>query len=144
MLLFGTMFAPAPSLVSRAEAGTSDQLHSPAKGTSERKALMDALRQDYKKNTGDDVTFLVNYIKVHNGWAWIDVTPLGADGKPVAEGGPSLLHLEKGGWEVIDLSTIPEDPDDPMGPMDASPGFVRNLRKKYSEVPLDIFPRRKK
>ena len=105
---------------------------------------MDALRDKYKKDTGDQVTFKVNYLKVHNGWAWTDVTPLGAEGKPVAEGGPQLLHLEKDKWIVIDLSRIPEDPNDPMGAEDASPGFIKNLQKKYPSVPIDIFPTKRK
>src|SRR5215510_5551657 len=122
----------------------ADSAHTPPKGDPERKALMDALHEQYKKDTGDQVTFMVNYLKVHNGWAWTDVTPLGKDGKPVAEGGPQLLHLEKDKWVVIDLSKIPEDPNDPLGPEDASPGFIKNLQKKYPGVPTDIFPRKRK
>jgi hypothetical protein len=128
-----------------ARAGqVADSVHTPAKGDPERKALMDALRDDYKKATGDQVTFMVNYLKVHNGWAWTDITPLGKDGKPVAEGGPQLLHFEKDKWIVIDLSKIPEDPNDPLGPEDASPRFIKNIQKKYPDVPTDIFPKKRK
>jgi hypothetical protein len=124
-------------------------LHTPEKGSPERKALMDALREEYKKNSGDQnagdqVQFLVNFLKVHSGWAWADVTPLDGKGKPVAEGGPQLLHREEGGWKVMDLSKVPEDPKDPLGAEDASPGFVRNLQKTYPGVPADIFPKKKR
>jgi len=121
----------------------TDTVHTPEMGSAERKAIMDALREDFKNGNGQEVVFKVNYLKAHNGWAWTDTTPLDAKGKPVAEGGTSLLHNENGAWKVIDLSTIEEDPDNPMGQEEASPGFIKNLRKKYPAVPLDIFPKHK-
>src|SRR2546423_5034451 len=85
-------------------AQSSDRPHTPKPGSAERQAIVDALRGT------DQVVFKVHYLKVHNGWAWIDVTPLGKDGKAVAEGGPALLHQEQGSWKVLDLSKVPEDP----------------------------------
>ena len=134
----------AAGLVFGAQFALADEPHTPAKGSAERKAIMDAIRPTYKGEGSDgQIVFLVNYLKVHNGWAWADVTPLGSDNKPVAEGGPAFLHYENQVWKAIDLSTIPEDPKDPLGPEDASPGFIRNLRKMYPGVPLDIFPKPK-
>jgi hypothetical protein len=102
---------------------------------------MDALREDQKASfEGKQVVYRVHRLKVHNGWAWVDVTPLDQKGHALAEGGPNLLHLEAGSWKVKDLSKVEEDPDDPMGAEDASPGFIKNLRKVYPEVPTDIFP----
>jgi len=109
--------------------------YSPAKGSAERQAILDALRGDQQ------ITFQVHYLKVHRGWAWIDTTPLDKQGKAVAEGGPNLLHLEYGKWKVLDLSRVPEDPSDPLGPEDASPGFIKNLLKTFPGVPRDIFPK---
>lgn len=131
-------------LSSLAHGQAKDLPHSPAKGSLERQAIMDALRENFKADTGAQVIFQVHYLKVHNGWAWVDVTPLDDRGKAVAEGGPSLLHYEKAKWTVIDLSTVPEDPDDPLGNQDASPGFIKNLRQKYPAVPTDIFPKHRK
>ena len=123
----------------------ADAAHTPATGSPERKAIMDALRADQKANfEGKNIVFKVHYLKVHNGWAWLDVTPLDEKGKALAEGGPNLLHMENGNWTVKDLSKVAEDPADPMGAEDASPGFIRNLRKVYPEVPLDIFPKPRK
>ncbi|HEU4391647.1 MAG TPA: hypothetical protein VFV34_27920, partial [Blastocatellia bacterium] len=79
--------------------------------------------------------------KVHGDWAWADVTPL-EKGKPVAEGGASLLHSEGGVWKVKDLSVIPEDPDNPMGPDDPDPRFIKSVQKAFPGVPSDIFPPR--
>jgi hypothetical protein len=124
----------------------ADNLHTPIKGSPERKAIMEALRGNFKQYAegNQEIVFNVHYLKVHNGWAWTDVTPLGAQSKPIAEGGTALLHFEDGKWSSIDLTTIPADPDNPMGDQEASPGFLKNLHEKYPQVPMDIFPKKKK
>src|ERR1700736_578355 len=62
-----------------------DQLHTPAEGSGERKAIIDAVREEYKEGADHPAKFKVNYLKVHQGWAWINVTPLDAKGQPVAD-----------------------------------------------------------
>ena len=134
-ILFVLIFICASFLICHARQ-TSDAAHTPKKGSAERQAILDAIR-------GGDaaVAYQVNYLRVHNGWAWIDATPLDAKTRqPTAEGGPALLHLENGKWKELDLSQVPADPKDPLGAEDASPGFIRNLRKTYRGVPSDIFP----
>ncbi|SRR5581483_3098374 len=111
-----------------------DDLHTPEKGSSERQAIMDALRGN------QNVVFQVNYLKVHNGWAWVDTTPLDSKGRATAEGGANLLHFENGTWRIMNLSKVPEDPDDPMGPDDPSPTYIRNLMKTFPRLPKDILP----
>jgi len=115
--------------------------HAPAAGSAERDGILAALHAEYTTGSGSAVKFEVKYFKVHNGWAWLDVTPLDSNGNAIAEGGPNLLHLEDGVWKVLDLTKIPEDPKDPLGPENASPGFIRNLKKTFPGVPGDIFPR---
>ena len=119
-------------------------LHTPAKGSAERQAIMDVLREEYFKGSGQRVVFQVNHLKVHQGWAWADVTPLDGKGKAVGEGGPNLLRYEKGAWVIVDLSGVEDDPDDPLGPMDPTPRYIKNVQKKYPGVPADIFPARRK
>jgi len=128
----------ALSLCSFAFGQKTTGAHIPATGSAERQAILDALRGD------QDVKFKVHYIKVHDNWCWVDTTPLDQAGKPTAEGGPNLLHLEDGKWKVKDLTTVPDDPKDPLGAEDASPGFVRNVMKTFPGVPRDIFPPAKK
>ena len=141
-----------PSSIAAPQAGTSrrvgtsgsaqsaDKLRTPAKGSAERQAIMDALRDKFKTETAaQDVVFKVDYLKVHRGWAWIDATPLDAQGQPLVEGGKSLLHFDGAKWNVIDLSLIQGYTDDPMGAEDASRGFIKSLRRKYADVPVDIF-----
>ena len=116
---------------------TSDAVaHTPAKGSPERQAILDALRGDSR-----DVLYQVHYVKVHNGWCWIDTTPQDKQGHATAEGGPNLVHFEGGTWKVMDLSTVAADPKDPLGDMDASPGYIKNLLKVFPGVPRDIFPK---
>ena len=112
-----------------------DEVHTPEMGSSERQAIMDALRGN------EDIRFQVHHLKVHNGWCWVDTTPLDKSGHATAEGGPNLLHFENGRWKVMDLSKVPEDPNDPLGAEDASPAYVRNVMKTFPGVPKDIFPK---
>jgi len=114
---------------------TKDVLHTPAKGSAERQAILDALRGS------EQVTFQVHSLKVHNGWAWVDTTPLDKQGKATAEGGPNLLHFENGKWTVLDLSKVPEDPNAPLGPEDPSPTYIKNVRKTFPGIPVDILPK---
>jgi len=41
----------------------------------------------------------------------------------------------------MDLSKVAADPKDPLGDMDASPGYIKNLLKVFPGVPRDIFPK---
>lgn len=131
ILLFAALCMPLVAQTSDARSPA----HIPANGSVERKMIVDALRGD------QDVIFKVHYIKVHGNWCWIDTTPMDKQGHATAEGGPNLLHLEDGKWKVMDLSTVPEDPKDPLGPEDASPGYVKNVMKTFPGVPRDIFPK---
>lgn len=113
--------------------------HTPAVNSAERQAVLDALRAGSDEK---NVIYQVHFIRVHDGWAWVDTTLLDPKTRqPVAEGGPNLLHIVNGKWRVIDLSKVPEDPNDPLGPEDASPTFVKNLRQTYKGCPANIFPK---
>jgi len=131
ILLFILLYVPLTAQTNPSKSGP----HIPSNGSTERKAILDGLRGD------QDVVFKVHYIKVHGDWCWIDTTPMDKQGHATAEGGPNLLHLENGKWRVMDLSTVPEDPKDPLGAEDASPGFVKNVMKTFPGVPRDIFPK---
>ena len=117
-------------------AQKNDAAHTPAANSAERKSILDALRGN------ENVLYQVHFIRVHNGWVWVDTTPLDPNTKQAtAEGGPNLLHFANGKWSVMDLSRVPEDKNDPMGAEDASPTFVRNLRRTFKGCPPDIFPK---
>lgn len=135
-LAFTLVFA-ASALIT-ANAQTSGKAYTPAANSPERKAILDELRSD----SSDKTIFKVHFLRVHDGWAWIDTTPLDPNTKqPLAEGGPNLLRLENGKWQILDLTRVPADPKDPLGDQDASPTFVKNVRKTYKGCPPDIFPK---
>ena len=54
----------------------------------------------------------------------------------------SLLALLTCLCVVMDLSVLPEDRDNPMGPDDPTPKFVKAVQKAFPGVPSDIFPAR--
>jgi hypothetical protein len=139
MRRFPMPFLPALLLTfvfSLAAFAQTDTVHSPAAKSPERQAILDGLRGS------ENVIYQVNFIKVHNGWAWVDTTPLDPRTKQAtAEGGPNLLHLVGGKWKVVDLSKVPEDKKDPLGAEDASPTYVRNVQRTFKGCPADIFPK---
>ena len=122
----------------------NDELHTPAKDTLERKAILDAVREEYKEGADHPAKFLVNYLKVHNGWAWINVTPLDESGKPVGDPAPLLFYNDNGKWTAKDLNDVPTDDEDHEGPHDPSPKYIKALQKKYPGVPADIIPKKHK
>ena len=123
------------------QSKSDDILHTPAVGSAERKAILDAVRDDYKEGADHPADFKVNYLKVHKGWAWINVTPLGADGKPVADPAPLLFYNDQGKWADKDLNDVPMEGDEHDGPHNPSPKYIKALEKKYPGVPLDIIPK---
>jgi len=121
--------------------GRCDEVHTPKIGSAERKAIMDTLRSEYTTGSGANVKFQVKHLKVHNGWAWVNVVPLDPSGKPEGEDWPSLLQQKGNKWTFIDLVAIAAAIDDPVGPNDPSAKFLRAVQKKYPSVPSDIFPK---
>jgi hypothetical protein len=134
-LILAAVFV-SPTLSLRA-----DSVHTPPVGSAERDGVLAALRAEYTTGSGSAVKFKVNYFKVHNGWAWINVTPLDPSGKIEGEDWPSLLQEKSGKWTIIDLIKIAQDLDDPVGPMDPNANFLREVQKRYPDVPSDIFPK---
>jgi len=88
------MFLPAlfaAFTFSIAAFAQADAVHSPAATSPERQAILNALRGS------ENVLYQVNFIRAHNGWVWVDTTPLDPKTKQaIAEGGPNLLHLISG------------------------------------------------
>jgi hypothetical protein len=117
-----------------------DRVHTPPVGSAERDGILAALHAEYTTGSGSAVKFQVKHFKVHNGWAWINVVPLNPKGEIEGEEWPSLLQEKNDKWVIIDLIAIANDLDDPVGPMDPSPKFLREVQKRYPTVPWDIFP----
>lgn len=103
--------------------------YTPAAGSPERKAILDAYRARWKQG-GEiaDVVFVVNDLKVHRGWAWLNVSPQSSNAGQQYEAEQGLLRKRGGRWRVLERTA---------GFTDA---YIRKLKKKYPSVPSDIFP----
>ena len=89
-----------------------------AAGSSERKAVMDALRGPAERDLKQPVIFKVEHLQVAGDWAFARVEALQPNGKPIdysktkyreaAEadmfggGGEALLKRTNGGWSVVE------------------------------------------
>jgi hypothetical protein len=85
------------------------------------------------------VKFKVNYLKVHEGWAWINVVPLDPKGKLEGEEWPSLLQNAKGQWKIIDLMAIARALDDPVGRWNRVRSFGARCRSGIRAFPAIFF-----
>ena len=57
--------------------------HTPAKGSTERKALLDALRPTIEETLGIEVVFEVRNLKVQGAFAFGDLVPRRKNGQPI-------------------------------------------------------------
>ena len=103
--------------------------HTPPPGSAERKAILDAYRAEWTKpDSIKDVIFVVTHLKVHDGWAWVEVNPKSSDGSQQFESEQGLLHKEGAGWKVLQRKS------------GTTARYFKNLKAKYPAVPTDIFP----
>jgi hypothetical protein len=124
----------------------ADKVHTPAEGSTERTAILDGLRRHWQTTRNPDggkpylgkITFKVNYLKVHNGWAWVYAEPrssLAKEGFPENSG--FLLQLKADRWEVMKLPTMDDNGDGAFNP---SPADVARLKKMYPSLAADVIP----
>lgn len=142
LLVAGALLLLSPAYAALSYAQTSDKLHTPAEGSPERQAIMDAVRDEYKEGDDHPTQFKVNYLKVHNGWAWIDVTPQNASGDAVGDPAPLLFYNDQEKWTSKDLNDVGIEGDEHEGPHDPTPKYIKALQKKYPEMPADIIPKK--
>lgn len=107
-----------------APADTATSSHTPAPGSPERRALLDALRAELRRWQGLDAIFVVDWMKVANGWAWAQVRPQSRDGLSHYEDVSALLRFEQGHWRVLEL----------VGPEDDE------VQRRFPAAPPSIFP----
>lgn len=110
--------------------------HTPARGSAERKAILDALREEVQRLHHIRVIFVVPYMKVQQGWAWVHVRPQSPDGKNRYEDILALIHKGDNRWKVVEMPSMEEDNLDYVG----SSAYFKSLKKKFPGVPTAIFP----
>ena len=131
LLFIGTPAAQARyggSLLGSGSSSGGGSAYTPSPGSTERQALMDAIRRKVGKVSGKYVVFVVQHLKVSRGWAWTIVKPQSPGGKTSYDEIAALLHKHGGQWTVVHILDGDELTTDP----DA-------LRHKYPYAPPGIF-----
>ncbi len=96
----------------------AQKAHTPATGSEERQAIMDALRGAAEKDLRRKVIFKVDRLRVAGDWAYARVEPIQPNGDPIDFSktkyreqvelgafdpqGEALLRLEEDGWHVLE------------------------------------------
>ena len=142
LALFLTFFAMrgfAQVPMPRSFAAFDQGAYTPPKASAERKAILDAYREA-RKQPGEDATkgivFVVDYMKVHRGWAWITVTPQSPAGDQHYESESALMHKEDGQWKLKARQSSEEGDED-----SDDKKFFRKLKTRFPSMPPDILPR---
>ena len=95
---------------------------------------MNALRAGRFPKEANNVIFQVNYLKVHNGWAWASVTPQDHNGIHVAERCSALLHFEDGMWKTAEPGKLPIDTAKMNGEKGVDRAFVNSILEALPAV----------
>ena len=106
--------------------------HTPAEGSAERNAIIQATQHALARQGRKNLVLVVPYLKVHNGWALIQVNPQSADGKQRYESQSGLLQQTTKGWTLLEWMPAEEGTDYKK--------YFNNLKAKYPAAPADIFP----
>jgi uncharacterized protein YceK len=106
--------------------------HTPPEGSAERNAIIQATKHALARQGRKNLVLIVPYLKVHNGWAWIQVNPQSANGKQHYESQSGLLQQTTKGWTLLEWMPAEEGTDYKK--------YFGNLKAKYPSAPADIFP----
>jgi hypothetical protein len=120
------------------------EVHSPAPGTRERKAIMDGLRDWVREHHQVEVIFVVEELKVKDGHAWTLVVPQSRDGGSEFEAIGAVLKRGKGDdWRVAFVDPVMEYiVSDDMPEAAAREKANRLLLRTVPTVPRELLPAR--
>lgn len=137
--------SPSPNV--SATSQIADELHTPSRDSSERRAITDALREEFSNYQSihylpdrGRIIFILHTLKVHNGWAWTLVEPRSEKdpNTSFSESSPFLLHQEGEHWRVMKMPLGVADPNDPEGLHYPHAKDVENIRAMHPTMPADI------
>lgn len=132
LLPFDSTSSSAPAVVSIAQRGA----YTPPSGSPERKAILDALREETRQLHQSNVIFVVNYLKVQNGWAWVQTSPQSPGGSNRYEDVSALLRKRRNVWTVVEIACTEEGNADCIG----DGGYYKKLMSRFPLAPRGIFP----
>jgi hypothetical protein len=134
-LAFLTLTLSLPALVFQDEVfqACADSVHTPRAGSSERKIILDALRVPVQRRVGQRVTFVVNHLRVQNGWAFFEGSARKTNGQTLGEkylwGETSAILRKSGGrWQVLRWGFATDT------------SLMEQYKKTYRNAPRAIFP----
>jgi len=114
------------------------QVYTPPKGDPERNAIMDALREA-TRSSKTDVVYVVEHLKIKDGWAWVQTNPQSPDNVNHFEPLWSLLQKQGGRWVVLYMRPCCGDcADDPDCNNDRR--LYKKLKREFPAAPPEIFP----
>jgi hypothetical protein len=79
-----------------------------------------------------DQIFIVRYLRVAKGWAWITGDPISVDGQQHHDEESALLHREKERWVVVDRPCAGGDCQERAE--------IMRMLAKFPTAPSTIFP----
>ncbi len=105
----------------------------PPEGSAGRNAILQATQHALARQGRKNLVLIVPYLKVHNGWAWIQVNPQSEDGTQYYESQSGLLQEKTTNkWRLLEWMPAEEGTD--------YKAYFKNLKAKYPAAPPDIFP----
>ncbi len=114
---------------------TTQPAYTPPTGDPERAAIMDAQRAWMAaQGLPSDVVFVVDWLRVSQGWAYSQVQPESTDGANKYEGLDFLLQKSANGWTVTDVFGA-------EGDVDIGPNSIRDyFLARHPSAPPSLFP----
>jgi len=129
-------YLPLVSLVTSlllASCASVNTAHTPPDGSTERSAILQATQDAWARQGRKNLVLVVAYLKVHTGWAWIQVNPQSSDGRQHYESQSGLLQEKTmNKWTLLEWMPAEEGTDYTK--------YFKNLKAKYPSAPPDIFP----
>jgi len=115
-----------------ASCASVNTVHTPHDGSAERNAILQAVHQALARQGRKNLVLVVPYLKVHSGWAWIQVSPQSADGRQHYESQSGLLQQTANKWTLLEWMPAEEGTNYAK--------YFQKLKAKYPLAPPDIFP----
>ena len=106
----------------------------PPPGSPVRKAILAPLRAFLKDNLQVEAVFVVRWLKVKDGWAWVETDPQSKDGREKYEPFLALVKKKQKCWTIVEIPPLEED-SPPVG--DA---YFERLLKAHPGLPREVFP----
>lgn len=131
--LLATIFLGGCASVTNQPANPATHAYTPTKGSPERTAILAGVREAMAKQGTKKAVLVVPYLKVHGGWAWIQVNPQSADGKQHYESQSGLLREKAKKWALLEWMPAEDGTDYKK--------YFHDLKAKYPAAPADIFPK---